>query len=395
MSILWERHGVRLYKPEKAYDGYTLISPFTSRDVWLIDMRGNYVHRWVMPISPRNHGVLLPNGHLLYAIWAPLPPESDMSIPRVASWAMSGGLEEVDWEGNLVWKYVDKYQSHTFYRMKNGNTIFPRLVRVPDEMARRVKGGIPGTEDRGMMWADGLHEVTPDGKVIWEWSGADHLDPELHAMCPVSHRGDWTHMNSCEVLPDGNVLVGCRNISTICIIDKLTGNIKWQWGRGQISHQHAPTLLDNGNILLFDNGEHRQDGSLISYSRAVEVNPATNKIQWEYKADPPQSFYSSLISNCQRLPNGNTLICEGMKGRVFEVTKDGEVVWEYVNPFYAPHPAHRTGMSKFASSVWRRSNALFRAYRYMPDYPGLKGKGLNPENLAWVNRLYGPEASQG
>jgi len=391
MSILWERHGVRLYKPEKACEGYTVISPFTTKDVWLIDMRGNYVHRWVIPTTPRNHGIILPNGHMLYTIWASLPPESDMSVPRVGSWAMGGGLIEVDWEGNLVWKYVDKCQSHTFYRMKNGNTIFPRVVRVPDEMARRVKGGIPGTEDRGMIWTDGLHEVTPDGKVVWEWSGVEQLDPEVHVMCPLSHRGDWTHMNSCEVLPDGNVLTSFRNIDTICIIDKVTGNIKWQWGRGEVAHQHTPTLLDNGNILLFDNGAHRQDGLLISYSRAVEVNPATNKIEWEYKADPPQSFYSSLISGCQRLPNGNTMICEGMKGRVFEVTRDGEVVWEYVNPFYAPHPSVT---QKFSILAWRRSNALFRAYRYMPDYPGLKGKDLNPENLAWVNRLYGPEASQ-
>lgn len=390
MSILWERHGVRLYKPEKACEGYTLISPFKSKNVWLMDMRGNYVHRWVIPTSPRNHSVLLPNGHLLYATWAPLPPESEMSVSRIGTWAMSGGLGEVDWEGNLVWKYVDKMQNHTFDRMKNGNTIFPRGVHVPDEIARRVKGGIPGTEDRGMIWADGLHEVTPDGRVVWEWSGAEHLDPELHAMCPLSYRGDWTHMNSCEALPDGNVLVSFRNIDTICIIDKVTGNIKWEWGRGQISHQHTATLLDNGNILLFDNGAHRQDGSLISYSRAVEMNPATNKIEWEYKADPPQSFYSSLISGCQRLPNGNTLICEGLKGRVFEVTRDGEVVWEYVNPFYVPRPSD----AKASVLVWRRSNPLFRAYRYMPDYAGLKGKELSPKKLDWVNRLYGPEASQ-
>lgn len=383
MSILWERHGVTLYKPEKACDGYTLIDPFTSKDVWLMDMRGNYVHRWVMPTTPRNHGVLLPNGNLLYATVAPLPPKSDdISIPRIGSWAMGGGLVEVDWEGNLVWKYMDKCQSHSFYRMKNGNTMIPRVTRVPDEMAPRVKGGIPGTEDRGMIWTDGLHEVTLDGEVVWEWSAADHLDPEVHVLCPLGHRGDWTHMNSCEVLPDGNVLTSFRNIDTVCIVDKVTGNIKWEWGRGEVSHQHTPTMLDNGNILLFDNGAHRQDGSLIMYSRAVEVDPATNKIVWEYKGDPPQSFYSALISGCQRLPNGNTLICEGLKGRVFEVTTDGEVVWEYISPFYVSHVSRFIGYS----------NALFRAYRYMPDYPGLKGKDLSPRKPDWVNRLYGAEA---
>lgn len=384
MSILWGKHGVRLYNPEKACDGYTLIDPFTSKDVWLMDMRGNYVHRWMMPTIPRQHGVFLPNGHLLYATMAPLPQESDMSFPRVAAWAMSGGLVEVDWEGNLVWKYVDRYQTHTFYRMKNGNTMVPRLIRLPDEVARRVKGGIPGTEDRGMIWTDGLHEVTPDGRVVWEWSAAEHLDPEVHVLCPLERRGDWTHLNSCEVLPDGNILISFRNIDTFCIIDKVTGDIKWQWVRDGISHQHSPTLLDNGNILLFDNGAHRQDGSLISYSRGVEVNPVTNKIEWEYKADTPQSFYSALISNCQRLPNGNTLICEGLKGRVFEVTMDKEIVWEYISPFYASlHALTRS---------FGYSNALFRAYRYMPDHPGLKGKELNLRKPDWVNLVYGAEA---
>jgi len=380
MGIPRRKHGVTIHN-EKACDGYTLIVPYTSKDVWLIDMRGNYVHRWVMPTSARNHAVFLPNGHLLYAIRAPLPPESDMSVPR--HWGTGGGIIEVDWEDNSVWKYVDKLQNHTFYRMKNGNTIFPRFEAVPDEIAVRVKGGLPGTEDRGMMWTDGLHEVTPDGKVVWKWAAFDHLNPDIHTLCPLSLRGEWTHMNSCEGLPDGNILTSCRNIDLIFIIDKVTGKIKWEWGRGEISHQHAPTLLDNGNILVFDNGAHRQDGSLISYSRAVEVNPVTNKIEWEYKANPPQDFYSALISNCQRLPNGNTLICEGLKGRVFEVTMDREIVWQYISPFYAPDPY---------KPPWGCTNALFRAYRYMPDYLGLEGKTLDSSKLSWVNRVYGPEA---
>jgi len=387
------KYGVRIHKPEEACEGYTLIAPFTTRTAWLIDMKGNFVHRWVMPTSPRNHGVLLENGKLLYATWAPLLPESDMSHARTGAWGIGAGLIEVDWDGKQVWKYVDKYQHHDFYRMKNGNTMINRLTRIPPEIAYKLRGGIPGSEDRGMMWCEGLHEVTPDGKVVWEWSFAEHLDPERHILCPVEHRADFTHCNSVEVLPDGNVLTSYRNISTILIVDKKTKKIKWQWGPGEISHQHDPTLLPNGNIMVFDNGAHRQDGSLITYSRVVEVNPSTNKIEWEYKADPPQSFYSSLISGNQRLPNGNTLICEGMKGRVFEVTRDGEIVWEFVNPFFGPH-AFAPKLSGPQTSIirWGHLNAVFRAKRYTPNYPGLKGKDLNPQKLEWVNRVYGPQA---
>jgi len=391
MSLM-ERYGVRLYKPEKACYGYNLINLYNSGNVFLIDMEGNYLHRWVSDTAIRNDATLLPNGNLLYGKAAPLPPETDMSHPRVGVWGIGAGLVEVDWEGNLVWKHVDTLQHHGHWRMKNGNTIYPVSLVVPKEIADKVKGGIPGTEDRGMVWTDGFREVTPGGEIVLEWNAAYYLDLKRHVECPVCFRGDWTHMNSIEELPDGNILTSMRNISAIFIVDKANGRIKWDWGPGEVSHQHAPTFLENGNILLFDNGAHRQDGSLISYSRVVEVNPATNRIEWEYKADPPQSFYSSLISNAQRLPNGNTLICEGMKGRIFEITMDGETVWEYLSPFYSPLLSQFGKVSLCAQAGTKSvTNSLFRAYRYLPDYPGLKDKELNPQKLAWFNRLYGPQ----
>ena len=95
----------------------------------------------------------------------------------------------------------------------------------------------------------------------------------------------------------------------------------WEWGQGQLEKPHHPTLLENGNVLIFDNGNQRK------YTRVVELNPVNRHIVWEYKADPPESFYTSFGGSNQRLPNGNTLIVETGKGRAFEVTKEGEVVW--------------------------------------------------------------------
>jgi len=117
----------------------------------------------------------------------------------------------------------------------------------------------------------------------------------------------------------------------------------------------------------------------------VEVNPATGKIEWEYKSDPPSDFYTSIMGGCERLPNGNTLITESMKGRVFEVTPEGEMVWEYIIPFYAwfEDPGYYYG-------EWL--NALFRAHRYSADYAGLRGRELDPKKFDWLNRLYGPDA---
>jgi hypothetical protein len=117
---------------------------------------------------------------------------------------------------------------------------------------------------------------------------------------------------------------------------------------------------------VFDNGFHRR-GPGMSFSRVVEVNPKTGEIEWEYRGNPPNSFYSFFASGCQRLPNGNTLICESINGRLFEVTPDKEKVWEYINPFYSKSPR--------GSEL---SNQVFRAYRYGHDYAGIKGRDLNP-----------------
>ena len=379
--------GVTRHVPSEVYNGYTLFNAQFGKDVWLIDMEGRIVHHWSTepygPIFSR----LLPNGNLLYAgvksggIMGPglaylFGEEYEQSEEN-----RGACLIEVDWNNNLVWKYEAPQFNHDFYRMKNGNTMYVKYVTVPDDIKNKVKGGIPGTEQNGIMWADALNEVTPEGEVVWEWLAYEHLDPEIDIICPLAYRGEWTHMNTCTVLPDGNILGSFRQTNTICIIDKATGNIIWRWGPKELGHQHEPTMLDNGNILVFDNGAHRfcsQD--LDYYSRVLEVNPATHKIEWEYKDDPPFKFYAAAMGGAQRLPNANTLICESISGRLFEVTHDGEIVWEYVNPFFGPFV------------TYGRCNTIYRAYRYGSDYEGLKGKTLDPHNYKWINGVYGPHA---
>jgi hypothetical protein len=96
------------------------------------------------------------------------------------------------------------------------------------------------------------------------------------------------------------------------------------------------------------------------FSRVIEVNPATNEIVWKYQEAFPPSFYSDRISNAQRLLNGNTLINEGQFGRFFEVTPAGEVVWEYVNPYFGPETV----------AAAKQMNNVFRVYRYTEDEVG-------------------------
>lgn len=381
--------GVTHYVPSKAYKGYTLFTPMFGNDAWLIDMQGRIVHHWSTEPYKPNFARFLTNGNLVYqgvksgGIMGPgvaylfgedcEQNEQDRGVCLI----------EVDWDNNLVLKYEEPQFNHDFYRMENGNTMLIKYVTVPDDIKSKVKGGIPGTElSGGVMWADALNEVTPEGKVVWEWLSYEHIDPEIDVICPLEYRGEWTHMNGCTVLPDGNILGSFRQTNTICIIDKATGKITWRWGPGELGHQHEPTMLDNGNILVFDNGAHRffsQD--LDYYSRVLEVNPATNKIEWEYKDDPPSEFYAFGMGGAQRLSNGNTLICETHGGRIFEVTPDCEIVWEYISPFYGPFV------------VYGQANLIYRAYRYGHEHEGLIGKNLDPDKFEWLNGIYGPDAT--
>lgn len=144
----------------------------------------------------------------------------------------------------------------------------------------------------------------------------------------------------------GNLVFSYRSVDIIGVIDRETGKIVWAWGPGILDGQHKPHILENGNLLIFDNG------TLRGYSRVIEFNPLTEEIEWEYSATPKKKFLSKYISGAQRLPNGNTLICEGGKAHLFEVTPEKEIVWDFVFPWH-----DEDGLK-----------SMYRCYRYSPDY---------------------------
>ena len=98
---------------------------------------------------------------------------------------------------------------------------------------------------------------------------------------------------------------------------------------------------------------------------------------WTYTAPNPADFYSPEISSVQRLPNGNTLICEGIPGHFFEITPDSEIVWSYGNPIVV-NSILKPGEKPTIDPRGHPNNAVFKIHRYAPDYPGLIGKDLTP-----------------
>ena len=204
------------------------------------------------------------------------------------------------------------------------------------------------------MWADVIVEVDSGGNRVWEWHAAEHLDLELDVVTFNDSRDEWSHGNTVVPLDDDRVMFSFRNISTVGIINKSTGDIVWRLGGEVLAQQHDPSLLSNGNILVYDNGSHSSHHAL-PFSRVVEVDPKTNQVVWEYSDNPPYNFFSPYISGARRLPNGNTLITEGMFGRMFQVTPEGDVVWEYINPYFYEDSEHAV------------VNRVFRATHYQPE----------------------------
>jgi hypothetical protein len=145
---------------------------------------------------------------------------------------------------------------------------------------------------------------------------------------------DILHTNSIEIIDQnidgfckkGDWLVSIREIDLIGTIDPETQSFVWTWGPGFLDKQHSPSLLANGNVLIFDNGPNR------GFTRVIEFNPLSREFEWQYTSDPPKEFFSPTQGFSQRLPNGNTLITESLEGRAFEVTKEGEIVWAFYTP---------------------------------------------------------------
>jgi len=374
---------VTVYDPSKAYNGYTMFALHPSTDVWFIDMKGRIVHRWGMSTPLGSDERLLPNGNQIRI-------NKTFDEPTGFLGTVGGELVEVDWEGNVVWKYKDLYMHHDFYRLENGNTLINRHVLIPPEIAAKVKGGIPGTEPETGMWGSAFQEITPEGEVVWEWLGYEHMDPEVDVPCPICPRSIWGYVNGLDIFPNGDIVASFRHLNALLIIDRHSGAVKWRWGHWELGHQHNPTVLENGNILVFDNGYHRlpsyQYRDTVSFeqgSRVLEVNPKTGEIEWQYKDSDLQNFYSAICGSAERLPNGNTLICESAKGRIFEVTPEKQMVWEFISPFYGFK--ERLG--------W--TNLIFRAHRYGYDYPGLKGKNLKLTKLEWTLQEKGKSPGEG
>ncbi|HJM75209.1 MAG TPA: aryl-sulfate sulfotransferase [Dehalococcoidia bacterium] len=328
--------GLTAHDPERTCPGFVLYAPmFGDGEMYLIDMQGNDVRTLQMPYPPGLWGYVLPNGNIFYGGKV----KNDETWDRFPAWRLfkGGVMAEVDWDGNVVWEHGDINHHHDARRTESGGAIYLASEPMPEDLVRRVQGGVAGT-GHDEMWADVIVEVDAAGNRVWEWHMQEHLDVDRHRLTFNDIRHEWSHANTVVPLDGDRVMVSMRNVSTVAIIDKATGEFEWEVGSPMISQQHDPSMLENGHVLVFDNGGYRPDVPL-PFSRVIELDRSDSSIGWVYRDPSPLSFFSPYISGAQRLSNGNTLVTEGNSGRIFQVTPDRDVVWEYTNPHFHTQPA--------------------------------------------------------
>jgi hypothetical protein len=412
--------GTTIYNPERAWNGYTVLSPLGTQAALVIDMNGNVVKRWDGYVnSAGGPARVLPGGFVMAASGARPPHQESLE------------LIQRDFEGNVVWQFARNEQ----IEMRDGSKIWsarqhhdwqrdnfaagyyspsaaPAVTSGNTLILTHTNRSQPNVAERPLE-DDRLIEVSWSGDIVWEWVASDHInelgfaDDARKAIRAApgfnAARGgfDWLHINSATYVgpnrwfdegdkrfaPD-NVIISSRQASVLAIVAR-DGSIVWRLGPDfsesrelrairQIIGQHHAHIIPKGlpgagNLLVFDNGGASGygfanpialDGTgafARAGSRVLEINPVTLELVWSY-SEP--RFYSSNISGAQRLPNGNTLITAGAGGRLFEVTKEGMIVWEYMYPLF---------------SGANSSNAVYRGYRLPYDWiPQLKRPNEKP-----------------
>ncbi len=305
--------GVILHDAANAHPGLNFYNSRKQSRAVLMDMEGNELHSWRGDNEDQWQS-------------AELTAEGDVIVI-----AKDQYLSRYDKESNLLWSVEGRFH-HDLWIHDGKIFVLARVSRLVDYI-----------HPRSLSYVDVIQIRSLQGELEREISILDMIQESaygfllpslnLEKKLDATRYLDVLHTNHVEVfdgrLADsdpiyakGNILISMRNINTIAIIDGETLKIVWIWGPTNLSFQHHPTLLENGHLLVFDNGTEN--------SRVVEVDPLSREIVWQYA--PESGFFSDTRGSNQRLANGNTLITESDTGYVFEVTPNGNVVWKFANP---------------------------------------------------------------
>ncbi|MBN1871810.1 MAG: aryl-sulfate sulfotransferase [Candidatus Omnitrophica bacterium] len=340
------KEAVTFHDENLSYKGYNLfVANNEEPKVYLIDMEGNVINEWSVKnedISKIGFAEFLKDGNLI------LQADYDK-------------LYMLDWESNIRW-VINIAAHHDADTADNGDIFvltykweiillcgLPVPIKVEYVTVLSKDGDVKNEISLLSQYKDvisvptiiKLYHFMLNPNLVWKIIEKGVIDncffdndvQRSHLLTQEDLKFDVYHTNSVEsaerdidgLCEKGDILVSSFFTSDLLIFNAADGKVVWKLNK-KFDGLHAASFLKNGNVLFFENGKHRD------YSRVIEVEPKKESIVWQYMATPPQSLFSKTQGSCQRLDNGNTLITESNKGHVFEVTKDGKIVWDYYSP---------------------------------------------------------------
>ena len=347
------------YNKDLIQDGYTFFTVDERQEVLLTDMNGSVVHKWRLPAEEiwKDHShaafphlprkIVVRNAHPF--------KNGDVLVLYISSsvtpWGY--GLAKLDKDSNLLWKYDDQFH-HDIDVDENGRvySLVHGLSSRNMTSKEKVSGGnfdvLDGYNYDPLVIEDYLMILDEEGRRIKKLSLYEMIEnsdyknifrishPATQFVIPPPPRQDLLHTNTVNLIGEeeakhhpflkpGYVCVYFREQATIAVIDPEEEKIVWA-NHGPWLIAHEPRFLENGNVLIFDNkGNIRTEGGSV---RAVEFDPVTLEIVWEYSGSNEHPIASEIGGNVARLSNGNTLISSYLMSKIFEVTPDKQLVWE-------------------------------------------------------------------
>lgn len=423
-----------------AFTGYTLFAPKHNNITYLLDNAGRIVNQWKSAYEPGQSVYLKPNGNLLHCCFTKNRGfTSGGEGGRVEEFDWAGNLV---WE--FDYSTDQYLSHHDIAPLPNGNILMLVVEKktYDDCIAAGFKPDM--LRDRQLFPDSVVEvqpTYPKGGKLVWQWRVWDHLiqdsdrtkanfgnvaaHPELIDVA-CNGRGTpafWNHMNSIAYNAKlDQIMLSVRGCNEIWIVDHSTtaneaaahsggkqgkgGDLIYRWGnpaaykRGterdkQLVQQHDAEWIPDGypgagHVTIFNNGYDRGYSSIEEIVLPMDANGRYVLDQgkaygpegpvWHYEAKNRTDFFSSEISGASRLPNGNTLVCAGVIGNLFEVTPTGETVWQYLNPVVRGGILAQGELpgKDVRGHLW---NAVFKVHRYAPDYPGLAERDLTPKGV--------------
>jgi hypothetical protein len=421
-----------------SFNGYTLLYPANSNNTYLINNCGELVHQWTSTFTPAASAYLLDNGNLLRTGKI---ANADITFGGVGGkielfdWD-NNLLWEYTYSSSTVSQHHDIFPlpNGNILMLAVSTMTEAEAIQAGRDPLMLSQGKLFNEQILELEPVG-----TNQANVVWEWNIKDHLIQDIDAskdnfgvvaenpqlldinfLNNANPVANWLHINSIQYHETlDQIVMSSRILSEIYIIDHSTttaqaatnsggtygkgGDFLYRWGNlaaydkgtnddRTLFSQHYPHwipegLTDSGKLMIFNNGNSRGYSSVdiinpLTSAPGVYIYDDTNGYgpalpEWTYTAPTPSDLFSSVMSSGQRLPNGNTLICDGDSGYFFEIDTNGTIVWEYVNPVDAGGILTQGDTPSL--------NNTFRAKKFTEDYPAFFGRDLTPGDPIELN----------